>query len=217
MFHKKTVVYRTCCIINLSSCRKSAMSLRQQSSVELQRCEQSREAMQLHTCISRRYCCRHDTPQYWTLCLCCRQHYADMIPASATEGILCSKDGQLLEGFISNLFIVQRTDTGLIVRTALDGALAGIKQKAVLDACHLLHIPTQCKASCHQQRHLWVEAFLTNAVRGLRPIKRIVCPAKNAIGWDPWECTLPAGSNTSVFCQLQRYLHSCPQDALFLT
>ena len=128
------------------------------------------------------------------------------MPATAAEGILCTEDGQLLEGFISNLFVVQHSAAGLIVRTAVQGVLAGIKQSEVLGACEALGIAIVCKAPLQHERHLWVEAFLTNAVRGIRPVKRILCPADNAVGWKAWEVILPAVESQSVCDQLQHYL-----------
>ncbi len=119
-----------------------------------------------------------------------------------------------MEGFVSNLFVVQQSDTGLIVRTAVDRALPGIAQREVLDACQALHIVTDCNAPLRHERHLWVEAFLTNAIRGIRPIRRIMCPSKNAIDWDLWVVDLPAVTDTSVSCQVQSYLHRRPQDSL---
>ncbi|DBA72941.1 hypothetical protein WJX79_007558 [Trebouxia sp. C0005] len=142
-----------------------------------------------------------------------RQQYTDVLPATAAEGLLCSCGGELLEGFISNLFIVQPTDMGLLVQTAVDGALAGIKQREVLDACQALRIRTQRKAALKQERHLWTEAFLTNAVRGLRPIRTITCPAQNALDWDTWEIHFPAYNEDSVFTRVQSYMQvKCAQD-----
>ena len=143
----------------------------------------------------------------------CRQQYDALIPASAAEGILCSPEGQLLEGFISNLFIVQRSHTSIIVRTATKGVLAGIKQQEVLAACKTLNIKTECTAPVQTERHLWVEAFLTNAVRGLRPISSICCPANNAVGWPPWNRYLPcpgieSPDNQSVCSRVQEHLDS---------
>lgn len=136
----------------------------------------------------------------------CRQQYANLVPSSAAEGILCSQDGQLLEGFISNLFIVQQDCNGLVVKTATEGVLPGIKQQQVLAACKALGIPTECKAPLQREKHLWFEAFLTNAVRGLRPICKISCPSSNALGWEPWEHQLPLPDDQSVCIRVQRHL-----------
>ena len=135
-----------------------------------------------------------------------------MLPATAAEGLLCSCDSELLEGFISNLFIVQHTDMGLLVQTAVDGVLAGIKSREVLDACQALGIRTQRKAALKQERHLWTEAFLTNAVRGLRPIRTITCPAQNALDWDTWEIHFPAYDEDSVSARVQSYMQQSCQD-----
>lgn len=136
----------------------------------------------------------------------CRQQYAGLVPASAAEGILGSQKGELLEGFVSNLFIVQNSDHGLVVRTALKGVLAGTKQNQVLAACKALNIQIECKAPMRTERHLWKEAFLTNAVRGLRPISSISCPSNNAVGWEPWECQLPVHGSQTVYSRVQKHL-----------
>lgn len=133
------------------------------------------------------------------------------MPASAAEGITGSKEGELLEGFVSNLFIVQDSNHGLVVRTAAEGVLAGVKQQQVLAACKALNIQTECKAPRQMERHLWKEAFLTNAVRGLRPISNISCPSHNAIGWEPWACQLPVHSSQSVYSRVQRHLMATTQ------
>ena len=140
--------------------------------------------------------------------VCCRQQYADLVPSSAAEGILGTQNGELLEGFISNLFIVQDSNHGLVVRTAVEGVLAGTKQQQVLAACNTLGINIKCEAPIQTERHLWKEAFLTNAVRGLRPISHISCPPNNAIGWEPWTCQLSVPSSQSVYCRVQRHLLS---------
>lgn len=133
------------------------------------------------------------------------------MPASAAEGILGSQTGQLLEGFISNLFIVQHSSIGLVVRTATEGVLAGTKQQEVLAACQALGIQTDCTAPVHTERHLWAEAFLTNAVRGLRLISSITCPPSNAVGWEPWECQLLLASGQSICSRIQRHLEATSQ------
>lgn len=143
--------------------------------------------------------------------VCCRQQYAALVPSSAAEGVLGSQQGELLEGFISNLFIAQDSNDGLILRTASEGMLAGTKQQQVLAACKALGIRTECKAPIQSERDLWKEAFLTNAVRGLRSISHISCPPNNAIGWEPWECQLPMPSSQSVCCRVQRYLQANSQ------
>lgn len=148
---------------------------------------------------------------YQASCACCRQQYADLVPSTAAEGILGTQKGELLEGFISNLFIVQDSNHGLVVRTASEGVLAGTKQQQVLAACKALGIETKCKAPIHTERHLWKEAFLTNAVRGLRPISHISCPPNNAIAWEPWECQLSVPSSHSVCCKVQRHLLATSQ------
>jgi hypothetical protein len=43
-----------------------------------------------------------------TICVTanCRQQYTPNMPDTAAEGLLCDSDGRLLEGLITNLFVV---------------------------------------------------------------------------------------------------------------
>ena len=41
--------------------------------------------------------------------LMCRRKLMPNMPESAAEGLLCNSDGQLLEGFVTNLFVVAGT------------------------------------------------------------------------------------------------------------
>lgn len=138
--------------------------------------------------------------------LYCRQQYSKGVPDIASEGLICSSDGQLLEGFISNLLIVECRDNKCIVRTAVQNVLPGIMQQQVMGACQALGIPLECTAAKQDGRSLWVEAFLTNAVRGLRPISKIACLPGNPFGWDPWECSFAVSPQNSICAKLQEYL-----------
>ena len=136
----------------------------------------------------------------------CRQQYAAFVPDTAAEGLICSSQGELLEGFISNLFILERSQQGLVVKTAVHGVLPGIMQQQVLDACEALQIPVQRCPALQADRNLWEEAFLSNAVRGVRPIGKINCAANNPLGWEPWSRSFSMPEQGSVCLQVQRHL-----------
>lgn len=129
-----------------------------------------------------------------------------LLPDLASEGLICSSDGDLLEGFISNLFIVEHRSGILVVRTALTSVLPGIMQMQVLQACQALQIQLDCTAAKQGDKDLWCEAFLTNTVRGLRPIDKICCLPDNPFGWKPWSCTFVTSPDTSICAKLQRHL-----------
>ena len=128
------------------------------------------------------------------------------LPVATTEGLICSSDGLLLESFISNLFIIEQRGSSLVVKTATCNVLPGIKQQQVLDACRALGIQVEHTGAQQTDRHLWVEAFLSNAVRGLRPISKIACLPDNPFGWDPWEVSLAVAPDTSICTKLQKHL-----------
>lgn len=81
-------------------------------------------------------------------------------------------------------------------------------QQQVLDACQALDIHLECTAAKQDERTLWVEAFLTNSVRGLRPISKIACLPGNPFGWDPWEVSFVMSPQTSICTNIQEYLDS---------
>lgn len=128
------------------------------------------------------------------------------LPDATTEGLICSSDGLLLESFISNLFIVEQRGSSLVVKTAMCNVLPGIKQQQVLDACRALGIQVEHTGAQQSDRHLWVEAFLSNAVKGLRPINKIACLPNNPFGWDPWEVSLAVAPDNSIYTRLQEQL-----------
>lgn len=126
----------------------------------------------------------------------------------AGEGIICSLDGHLLEGFISNLFIVEHRADAVVVKTAVQNVLPGIVQQQVLHACQILGIQLECTGAEQDDRGQWAEAFLSNAVRGLRPISKISCLPDNPFGWDPWSCSFTVLPETSICAKLRLYLES---------
>jgi branched-subunit amino acid aminotransferase/4-amino-4-deoxychorismate lyase len=107
------------------------------------------------------------------------------------EILLSDEHGDaLFEGGVSNVFVVvketRREDererlgsaTDVFVQTApVEACLAGVGRAAVLDACAVLGVrvveKTPRLSENTQNTSEWCEAFLTNAVRGVRGVREI--------------------------------------------
>lgn len=87
------------------------------------------------------------------------------------EALLVSEPGQqLLETTRANLFVV--TAHGL--ETAPTGqVLPGIARGIVLELAAEMGVPVQTRAPDARERTRWREVFVTNALRGLRPVCQI--------------------------------------------
>jgi branched-subunit amino acid aminotransferase/4-amino-4-deoxychorismate lyase len=104
------------------------------------------------------------------------------------DGLLTGAGGVLLEGLVTNLFIVQRGGSGrggaddgpaaLTLRTAApsDGALDGVLRRVVLylAAAQPGLVTIDERPPDPAERAAWSEAFLTNAVRGVQPVTAVV-------------------------------------------
>ena len=143
-----------------------------------------------------------------TLCVTfCRSEYLPLLPPGAGDGICCSPDGHLLETFISNLFIVQQQPDGQpVVRTAGEGILPGIMRSQVLQVCAELQLPCQLQAPLCTERSQWREAFVTNAVRGVRPVDTIHCMLNKDLSLTPWQLDLPGGAPGAITLLIMRRL-----------
>lgn len=105
-------------------------------------------------------------------------------PEDADETILAGDRGEtLVEGCVSNLFVVvTRKDeaTGKVakvVQTAPEGrCLPGIARRAVLDACEREGVATEEIAPLAADRGRWREAFVTNAIKLVRPVGEVRWP-----------------------------------------
>ena len=105
-------------------------------------------------------------------------------PEDADETILAGDRGEtLVEGCVSNLFVVvTRKDeaTGKVakvVQTAPEGrCLPGIARRAVLDACEKEGVAIEEMAPLAADRGRWREAFVTNAIKLVRPVGEVRWP-----------------------------------------
>jgi len=85
----------------------------------------------------------------------------------ADEVILTDESGALLEGLITNFFIVTKSG---IVQTAGDGVLMGAMRARVLRACSRAGIPVDLRRPTIDDVRDASGAFVTNAIRGVRDV-----------------------------------------------
>ncbi|KAL5569234.1 hypothetical protein UlMin_025809 [Ulmus minor] len=114
-------------------------------------------------------------------------------PPSATELLLSNDGNRLLEGSVSNFFVVCRKDKAEVkgtcsddnesthcfeVQTApvIDGVLPGIIRQLVIDVCLTKGIPFREVAPLWSEREIWEEAFITNSLRLLQHVETISVP-----------------------------------------
>eukprot|EP00897_Mesotaenium_endlicherianum_P010042 jgi/Mesen1/9066/ME000578S08319 len=130
-------------------------------------------------------------------------------PADAAEVLLSTDGDALLEGLVTNFFVIaarlpgetggepspagqdaQSPWKGLELQTAsVDaGVLPGVIRHEVLRACERLGLPVRQVAPLWSQRDTWRAAFITNAVRLAQPVGRIRLPVtwRSGIGPDSW-------------------------------
>jgi len=95
-------------------------------------------------------------------------------PVGATE-ILLSNDGDgLLEGSVTNFFVVAM-NPGVEVQTAAlgDGVLPGVIRQLVIEVCEEDEIPIREVMPSWQSRETWTEAFVTSGLRIVQPVESI--------------------------------------------
>jgi len=85
-----------------------------------------------------------------------------------TEGILCDSEGFLVEGLISNLFFVTRSE--IFTPTLEFAGVAGIMRARILEHYRKLKIPVIQGRFPSQNLLESSECFLCNSVRGITPI-----------------------------------------------
>lgn len=141
-----------------------------------------------------------------------RQPLERQKPGGTADVLLCTQDGRLLEGLVTNLFVVvadeggarsgrQHGDSqhgggmpsGITVWTASmgDGVVWGTARARVLQACRQLGVAVREEAPSMAGRAAWTEAFLTNSLRIAQPLARITCPDGNVWGHTAWQLNLP--------------------------
>ncbi|ONK77018.1 uncharacterized protein A4U43_C02F2260 [Asparagus officinalis] len=102
-----------------------------------------------------------------------------MRPPTATEVLLSDDGDRILEGSITNFFVVRRKDEcSYEVQTApvSDGVLPGVIRQLVIKACNSLGIPFREVAPSWADRDLWKEAFITSSLRLVQHVESIQVP-----------------------------------------
>ncbi|KEH40548.1 uncharacterized protein [Medicago truncatula] len=116
-------------------------------------------------------------------------------PPSVTELLLSYNGDQILEGCVTNFFVVCRKDRGsddekapydhgnknsFEVQTApiSDGVLPGIIRQLVLEVCRNEGIPFREVSPSWSEHETWEEAFITNSLRLLQHVDSIQVPTE---------------------------------------
>ena len=121
---------------------------------------------------------------------------ADAAAAAAVgEGLLADAEGKLLEGLVTNVFVVVEREEGegegggggemqtasslsrfeIQTASAEEGVLDGVMRRAVIEAAGKIGIGVRLSAPdpSKTERQRWREAFVTSALRGVAPLRGI--------------------------------------------
>lgn len=95
-------------------------------------------------------------------------------PAGATEIVLSNDGDGLLEGSVTNFFVVAM-NPDLEVQTAAlgDGVLPGVIRQLVIEVCEEDQIPIRQVIPSWQSRGTWIDAFVTSSLRIVQPVESI--------------------------------------------
>jgi branched-subunit amino acid aminotransferase/4-amino-4-deoxychorismate lyase len=125
-----------------------------------------------------------------------RQQLEALRPPGAAEVLLCTQDGRLLEGLVTNVYIIaegtnnggEKDTEGPVLLTAgmEDGVVWGTMRQRVLAAASDLGLRVIETAPPAEGRAAWREAFLTNALRRVQALGQLECGAANVWGLEPW-------------------------------
>lgn len=129
-------------------------------------------------------------------------------PPSATELLLSNDGDHILEGCLTNFFVLchkanmeedgesaenmQKSKYGysLELQTApiSGGVLPGVVREVVIEVCLQIGIPVREVAPSWSKRHLWEEAFITNGLRLLQHVETIRVPVSwNSLSSKTWQ------------------------------
>lgn len=120
-----------------------------------------------------------------------RKRLEKLRPPSVTELLLSNDGEQILEGCLTNVFVISLKEKdwdastvelqncrGIEVQTAplSDGVLPGVIRQVIRDICLKIGIPFREVAPSWSKRELWMEAFITNSLRVLQHVETIQAP-----------------------------------------
>ncbi|XP_062204617.1 uncharacterized protein LOC133906666 [Phragmites australis] len=121
-----------------------------------------------------------------------RKTMEKMRPPGVTELLLTNDGDRILEGSVTNFFVVcqkeehqrngpfsyQTLATEFEVQTAplSDGILPGIIRQIVIEVCHDLGIPVREVSPSWSEHELWQEAFVTSSLRLIQHVESVQAP-----------------------------------------
>ncbi|KDD75579.1 hypothetical protein H632_c609p0 [Helicosporidium sp. ATCC 50920] len=81
------------------------------------------------------------------------------------EVLLSTRDGAIIEGLVTNFFVLSRTPRGTVLTTSLpeEGAAWGAVRSRVLEVAQGLGWKVEERSPTMQERREWAEAFITNS------------------------------------------------------
>ncbi|KAK6929239.1 Aminotransferase class IV, partial [Dillenia turbinata] len=112
-------------------------------------------------------------------------------PPSVTELLLSNDGDRILEGCVTNFFVVRPKESDEVrihesgssqsfeVQTApiSDGVLPGVLRKLVIEVCSKIGIPLREVAPSWSEHETWEEAFITNSLRMVQHVEKIQVPS----------------------------------------
>ncbi|CAA0821211.1 D-aminoacid aminotransferase-like PLP-dependent enzymes superfamily protein [Striga hermonthica] len=122
-----------------------------------------------------------------------RKHLEKLRPPSVTELLLSNDGDRILEGSLTNFFVVCLKEKhrdgkneylrSIEVQTAplSEGVLPGVLREVITDICLKTGIPFREVSPSWSDRELWTEAFVTNSLRILQHVESIRAP-------NVWKC-----------------------------
>ena len=95
-------------------------------------------------------------------------------PVGATEIVLSNDGDRLLEGLVTNFFVVAKNPDVEVQTAALgDGVLPGVIRQLVIEVCEEDRIPVREAMPSWQARDTWVESFVTSSLRMVQAVESI--------------------------------------------
>jgi 4-amino-4-deoxychorismate lyase len=105
-----------------------------------------------------------------------RQEWGD---DSSVEGVMCDINGNLIEGTMSNLFIVRNGE--LLTPDLSECGIAGVMRRQVLGLAEELSLPHRVVRLTDSDMARAEEAFITNSIIGIRAVERF-----NTVQYSEW-------------------------------
>lgn len=121
-----------------------------------------------------------------------RKSLEKMRPPGVTELLLTNDGDHILEGAVTNFFVVcqqeecesngkfsnQTMATKFEVQTAplSDGVLPGIMRQIVIEVCHDIGIPVREVSPSWSMNEFWKEAFVTSSLRFIQHVESVQVP-----------------------------------------